>query len=356
MACDLLMSIFMSNTLRVQPEFEDPEEFGEYCEPDRCQLCNGSLVQRLHIPGDWRRPEEDLDYHVHWCRSCELGRLHPTPSREELEDAYRVPYMPHAALSFHDRTSSATRGLLTRIFDRLVGLRPGSADIDKDWVRRELGDQPLRICELGCGSGRLLEEFRAAGHRVVGVEPSESARGIAHAQGLEVFGGTAESPPEEIRSQRFDVVLMNHVLEHCNAPRQALERACNLLEPNGRLVLETPNNEAAGLRWAGAAWPWLDIPRHLHFFTTKSLHQICEESGFEVSNVEFRGYARQFQQEWIESEKHIARFVNQRGETTPRWVGSARGRWLLLARTLLAEPQKRFDSVRILARRSDQHV
>jgi 2-polyprenyl-3-methyl-5-hydroxy-6-metoxy-1,4-benzoquinol methylase len=350
------MKFFMSNTLRVETGFEDPKEFGGFCEPDRCQLCNGSLVPRFHVPGDWRRPEEDLDYHVSWCRICELGGLQPTPSQEELEDAYRVPYMPHAPVGAHDRTSSVKSGLLTRIFDRLLGWRPGVADIDKDWVRQEFGDRPLRICELGCGSGRLLEEFRAAGHRVVGVEPSESAREIAHAQGLEVFGGTAESPPEEIRTQSFDVVLMNHVLEHCRDPKRALERAWSLLEPNGRLVAETPNNEAAGLQWAKAAWPWLDIPRHLHFFTAKSLHQICEDSGFEVSSVDFRGYARQFQQEWVESERHIASFVSQRGETTPPWVGSAQGRWLLLAKTLLAAPQKRFDSVRILARRSDQRV
>jgi SAM-dependent methyltransferase len=235
--------------------------------------------------------------------------------------------------------------------DRLVAWRPGTPDIDASWVRREFGDRTLRVCELGCGSGRLLEAFRAAGHRVVGVEPDAGAREIAQGNGLQVYEGTAESLPESIVGQRFDVVLMHHVLEHCVDPRLALERAWSLLEPDGTLVLETPNNEAIGLRWAGVAWPWLDIPRHLHFFTAGSLRQLCEESGFEVSSVGFRGFARQFQPEWIESEKQIARFFRQRHRRVSRWAGSWGGRWLLLAWTLLAPSKRRFDSVRVVARR-----
>jgi hypothetical protein len=66
--------------------------------------------------------------------------------------------------------------------------------------------------------------------------------------------------------------------------------------------------------------------------------------------VEFRGYARQFQPQWIDSERRIARFVRDKHGRIPRWAGTQIGRWFLLGRTLFARPKRRFDSVRIWAR------
>jgi len=319
-----------------------------------CLLCDRKLVPWLRVPGDWRRPALAVSYRVGWCPACDLGRLEPRLSAEEIEAAYRVPYVPHAPSPTPGFDQGTSRTLLSRLRDRLVGWRTGSPEIDEAWVRREFGEPALDVCEIGCGSGRILEAFRAAGHRVVGVEPGAEAGEAARKKGLEVHEGSAEALPAALSARRFDVVVMHHVLEHCEDPRKALENARSLLRPQGTLVLETPNNEADGLLWAGAAWPWLDIPRHLQFFTANSLRRICEETGFVASRLDFRGYARQFQPGWIELEHRIARFVRDRRGSAPRRAGSELARWALLARTLLATPRRRCDSVRILAHPSNR--
>src|SRR6266850_3384010 len=113
----------------------------------------------------------------------------------------------------------------------------------------------------------------------VGVEPDPTARRVAAERGLEVYAGTAEELPPEIRHRAFDIVVFSHVLEHCLEPIRALQIAASRLKPNGVTVVETPNNEAAGCREAGSAWPWLDVPRHLNFFTAQSLRLACQAVG-----------------------------------------------------------------------------
>jgi SAM-dependent methyltransferase len=323
-------------------------------EDARCLLCDRKLIPWLRVPGDWRRPTLGVSYGVGWCPDCALGRLESRLSAEEIEAAYRIPYVPHTPSPTSGFDQARSRSLLGRLRDRLVGWRVGAPEIDASWVRREFGERPLDVCEIGCGGGRILEAFRSAGHRVVGVEPGAEAREFAHAKGLEVLEGSAEGLPTALSTSRFDVVVMHHVLEHCENPIKALENARGLVRHHGVLVLETPNNEAESLRWAGPAWPWLDIPRHLQFFTASSLQRICEETGFEPWRTDFRGYARQFQVGWIELEQRIARFVRHRRGSAPRRAGSDLGRWVLLALTLLAAPRRRYDSVRVLARPSNR--
>lgn len=313
-----------------------------------CILCSGELVSWLSVPGDWRRPAFSVSYDLGWCPRCAVGRLRQKLSRDEIAAAYRVPYITHNAGP--EEEDGPAPSIWQRLRGRLAGWRTGAPDIEASWVREEFGNQSLDVCEIGCGNGRILQAFQSAGHRVIGIEPDAEARQVARARGLEIFAGHAEAPPPELGSSRFDIIVMHHVLEHTESPLKALAVAGELLRPNGTLVLETPNNEAIGLKWAGCAWPWLDLPRHLHFFTASSLRDVCERSGLAVSGVEFRGYARQFQDDWVRSERQIAEFVGARNADVPRRAGSDAARWLLLALTLFARPRSRFDSVRILAR------
>src|SRR5262249_34542504 len=122
----------------------------------------------------------------------------------------------------------------------------------------------------------------------------------------------------------------------------------------GTLVIETPNNEARGLALAQVAWPWLDVPRHLNFFTTRSLHVICAAAGLSVREVEYTGYTRQFQPDWRDRERQIrARFSTLARSpdalTQPPRPSSS---WRLLLATAWSSGKFKYDSVRVLARRS----
>jgi hypothetical protein len=164
-----------------------------------------------------------------------------------------------------------------------------------------------------------------------------------------VFDGTAEALPPALAGKKHDVLIMSHVLEHCLHPMQALRNARVLLRDGGCAIIETPNNACKGLQQAGIYWPWLDVPRHLNFFTTDSLRWACEESGLAVESVHYRGYARHFNPDWLQQEAAIRKALgapmsrDKDTETLRR-----------LAATLALPASRKCDSVRVLCRAGER--
>jgi SAM-dependent methyltransferase len=197
-----------------------------------------------------------------------------------------------------------------------------------------------------------LSELAPCGAYRVGVENDDAARAVASVNCDEIHAGTAEHLPAALDGRQFDVVIMKHVLEHCLDPRQAVENVRRLVKPGGAFICETPNNHAAGLRQRAVAWSWLDVPRHLNFFTAQSLTSLCEQAGFRVDQTQFRGYVRQFQPPWVENEQHIWDTFRATGTPTgqlPRRNGSWPS-WKLFLRTMFAAPARKYDSVSVIAR------
>ena len=105
------------------------------------------------------------------------------------------------------------------------------------------------------------------------------------------------------------------------------------------------------MKSAGAAWQWLDVPRHQNFFTPGSLSAICTDAGLRIEGTEYTGYARQFLPEWINIEQRIFDILEEGaspGDTLPS-RNSPWKAWMLLLQTLLASKEQRYDSVRIIA-------
>ncbi|MNT33906.1 bifunctional 3-demethylubiquinone-9 3-methyltransferase/ 2-octaprenyl-6-hydroxy phenol methylase [compost metagenome] len=82
-------------------------------------------------------------------------------------------------------------------------------------------------------------------------------------------------------AERFDVVTMNHVLEHLHDPAAALRKAYDLLQPGGLLWLATPNLASSGHRVFAQDWLHLDPPRHLVLVEADALKQLLKRIGFE---------------------------------------------------------------------------
>jgi len=78
----------------------------------------------------------------------------------------------------------------------------------------------------------------------------------------------------------FDVITLNHVIEHVHDPIAVLRACHRLLKPGGRLWLETPNVDSLGLARFGRNWRGLETPRHLVLFGRRGLRQACMAAGF----------------------------------------------------------------------------
>ncbi|MEV6049864.1 class I SAM-dependent methyltransferase [Streptomyces sp. NPDC052107] len=108
-----------------------------------------------------------------------------------------------------------------------------------DRLRSWLPEHSADVLDLGCGTGSLSLLAAEQGHRVTGVDSSpamvERARAKLAGRDAAVLRGEAAAPP--VGEQRFDVVLVRHVLWTLPEPGRVLRHWRDLLRPGGRFVL-----------------------------------------------------------------------------------------------------------------------
>ncbi|MFF2008687.1 trifunctional class I SAM-dependent methyltransferase/NUDIX hydrolase/VOC family protein [Streptomyces sp. NPDC058195] len=95
------------------------------------------------------------------------------------------------------------------------------------------------VLDLGCGTGSLSLLATDQGHRVTAVDRSprmvELARAKLAGTDTSVHVGDAARPP--VGSQRFDVIIVRHVMWLLPDPVASLRHWFGLLRPGGRLIL-----------------------------------------------------------------------------------------------------------------------
>jgi SAM-dependent methyltransferase len=305
-----------------------------------CIICGGS-VQPLFSTRDYRRPVDRLKYVLNWCKNCEFGRLAGTFSPTSVRPFYDIAYYTHKEVNSVSNEMT--------FWERLRCHLAWRVDKGEDFGPTELGLAGGRtVCDIGCGSGGNLAALKDAGFSVVGVEPDAKARERAQ-KICDIFDGTAEQVPSQIQAQKFDIVLMSHVLEHCIDPHTTLTNIHSVLKPSGNVVIEVPNNAAKGFLRFGPDWPWSDIPRHINFFTERSLRVLLQKHDFKISRVRYVGYFRQFAPDWIKTQNEI--WSNVGIGLRPKFGLAA---WLLLAQTAFAKSSRKYDSIRIHA--THEHI
>ncbi|MYW15147.1 methyltransferase domain-containing protein [Streptomyces sp. SID2955] len=108
-----------------------------------------------------------------------------------------------------------------------------------DRLRAWLPGHPADVLDLGCGTGSLSLLAVEQGHRVTGVDRSpamaELARGKLAGRTATILCGDAAAPP--VGEERYDVVLVRHVLWTLPDPAAVLRHWRGLLRPAGRFVL-----------------------------------------------------------------------------------------------------------------------
>ena len=106
-------------------------------------------------------------------------------------------------------------------------------------LRSWLPERASEVLDIGCGTGSLSLLASEQGHHVTGVDRSTAMIGLARAKlagrDAAFLVGDATAPP--VGEQRFDVVLVRHLLWALPDPGRVLRHWRELVRPGGRLVL-----------------------------------------------------------------------------------------------------------------------
>lgn len=217
--------------------------------------------------------------HLAGCGRC--GTVYRTPRRTaaDLETLYAEEEVDAATLA---HVLETTRHVARRQARALRLLRGGAG----------------RVVEVGSYAGAFLEEARAEGWEVLGVEPSRSAARWLDARGLPVKRGTLETLARE-EGQRgvADAVAIWNCFDQLPDPRATLRAAHALLAPGGLLGLRVPNGAlyrrlrarlgrtGTGTVRAVLAWNNLLSFPYRTGFTPKALVGLLRDTGFEPLEV-----------------------------------------------------------------------
>lgn len=236
-----------------------------------CATMNGRVVLKdcedlLHgVRGRWSLIE---------CPKCGLIRIDPMPSDDQIAALYPSDYSPH-----HRGASLAERRGASAIF-RQIAVAPYRLRFG----RPGLECPPFgagRFLDIGCGAGILLRKMIEAGWQGTGVDVCDAAIGEARtiAPDARLSVGTAESAA---LAGPFDLIVMQHVLEHTQRPAECLRKCFDLLSPGGVLLIALPNLQSAESRFFGRHWVGLDLPRHLVHFREPVLIDLLQSCGYEI--------------------------------------------------------------------------
>jgi len=151
---------------------------------------------------------------------------------------------------------------------------------------------PQNILEIGSGDGSILKRMSELnfGKKLFSLEISESAvetinnRKIKNLETCKLFDGS--STP--YNNQQFDLVILSHVLEHLEYPRQMLYEAARVAK---FVFVEVPCED--NFRLSSDYVP--DKVGHINFYNPKTVQRLIQTTGLEVlskfiSNPSFNIY------------------------------------------------------------------
>lgn len=263
---------------------------------DYCDLCGSKDHELVFINHDRMFPEIEGEYKLYRCKSCGLSFLNQ-PCPAVLEKHYSTEYSVYSDSNgtsnirkiftlvetlYHQIQENDASGF-SKIFKFLF--LPLSA-----YFRTVKLIKNGKYLDVGCGIGYFPLVMKYMGMEPYGIEPADFDQELSENFGLNISKGTLDELKYE--NNFFDVINLNHVLEHVPRPSETMEELHRILKPGGYLIIAVPLKDSLASRIFGKYWAQADTPRHLYLFTTETLKQYAIKYNFEVLKVRYNSDPR----------------------------------------------------------------
>lgn len=223
-----------------------------------CCICHGH--ERRVVSGIGRGFEK-LTTVI--CTGCGLLQSHPMPTEAELERFYAVDYRKKYKSTYEPK--------LKHVYRYAPGAYQRAAQL-----AAMAGPEQRRFLDIGSGSGEILYMARKMGFEVAGIEPNTGYAQYTRTK-LDLPVQNCNYEQADLPKEHFDILNLNHVLEHLPDPLASLRFLNGLLRPGGILCVAVP--DIAHTSHA----PWTRFHyAHVHNFNHDTLKAMVLKSGFEV--------------------------------------------------------------------------
>jgi len=201
------------------------------------------------------------------CNKCGLGYTNPYPSEQT------------AYLLYDERDSSEFEMIKHSIIDHLNNF------LSTNFLKKLCKDMNVeKVLDYSTGNGRYsIAASKAFSNSTVHsvdyheTPPSsllqENNPNIKYFKNSFFVGGVKD---------KYDLIILRHVLEHTHDPISLLKYLGEHLTDNGLLYVEVPNLDSGCAKYLGKHWKGYYVPRHIMHFTPASFACVIDASGLKA--------------------------------------------------------------------------
>lgn len=189
------------------------------------------------------------------CSECRLVFAEPPPLANELNQYYQDYWKGEVAIV----SPSTKRYYLAQAISRIHYLKT-LLDFSGN----------LKLLDIGAGPGLFLQALKHEGIQVnySAVEPDvDQRKALTSNNSVSATYASIENIPS---GDKFDLIILSHVLEHVTQPNQFIQSLTELLSAGGSLFIEVPNQDYL---YKNCFEP------HLLFFNVESLENCLKKHG-----------------------------------------------------------------------------
>jgi SAM-dependent methyltransferase len=226
-----------------------------------CNLCNSNNYQSISKKGKFGLPTN-----VVICRECGLSFLNPRWDHNSYLQFYQNDYDKY----YRPKISKIPPLLNEQINPIEIRLKKFNL----------LPENVLRILDIGSGEGNNLLHFKSLfqNSKLYAIEPSVESQNHLKKYNVTIIESDVDTSWDLNHRNKFDIIIMRHVLEHFLDPIKIMKKVHNVLTSSGIVYIAVPNNlnptENLEKSWFRNV--------HTYYFNKYSLLNLSKIVGFEI--------------------------------------------------------------------------
>jgi 2-polyprenyl-3-methyl-5-hydroxy-6-metoxy-1,4-benzoquinol methylase len=233
-----------------------------------CPVCNNSTSSIKYT-----RPDRLT---IVLCNNCNTYFVSPAPTQDQLTRFY-IRYD-----KVHRRQQKIG---IKELINNYKSVNP-YADYRIQELSKHISLKDSLVLDIGFGRAKFMYSLKKLGAIPYGVELDETAIKYATALGIKnVYKGNLEDVDFGVK---FDVIVLNDLIEHPLNPMNLLNNVVDLLNEKGLLMIWTPNGEATTNEINPITFR-VDL-EHMQYLTPRSCKFIAMELSLKTIHLETCGY------------------------------------------------------------------
>jgi SAM-dependent methyltransferase len=274
-----------------------------------CPICNNLETKLMFKTKDYSYNNEGPFFIVK-CKICTFVFQNPRPKFEFLSNYYpkgeyfTIPYseneqqpIVNTIVARKNFLSNMAKSIvqsrygynykqdgINSFIGKIINFCIGNLLVNLTYFQRPFYVENGRLLEVGFGTCSDLIQFRKQGWKTVGADVDRDCCKYA-SEKLQFEIANIDGYKIDYNDGLIDVIYLSQTLEHLSFLNECLLEYKRLLKVDGQLIMKFPNINCLQAKIWKSRWRGIEAPRHLSYFSKKTVKQLLINSGFKDITV-----------------------------------------------------------------------